>query len=87
MERKAIVSWQVLEKELDRTEFSKIGTLHIEIAANKKFDADGKPRSIFVSADARSFTMNNSLMDPLWKTVLYARVRVIPDNGGTEGRW
>ena len=80
--------WQVLEKEIDDTKFSKIGTFHIQVAVTKKFDAiDLKQESISVSTDARSFTMNNSLVNPLWQTVLYARVRVIPENGGTEGRW
>ena len=84
MKREATVSWQILKNELDTSMFLQIGNFEIEVAESKNFDA-GLTKYLSISANARSW--NISLVDPLWKTVLYAHIRVRSNNGANDGLW
>ena len=70
------------------TSFSAIDSFHIEVAEDDKFEKVLIQDFTGFSADARSITLKNtSLLHPLWKVVLFARVRVKPINDGLAGRW
>ena len=82
--RDAVISWRILDSELNMTKFSAIESFDIQISFSQNFETSFGP-TYNVPAEERSFALSDIHHSiPLWDTVIYARVSARTAGNGTS---